>query len=368
MDEIQRLKSCIDMQILSKINKDLMTQLLFLPIATKQDFLYVAVCQNSDKDKIYNQLKKYYNYSVKFIVISEKILKELIEYNTSNNNIEKQKRKKRNTKPQIIEILNIILNIDDYFIKKHCLAFILASIIFVVVVLLGIVKYLETGLIAFIIIFGSTILITAINDINKTTNNNSQAEKVILQINSEQRNHKNNEHTNPDLNWKELREIVLDKYGYCCSICGNSGDVDIHHKIPIKDGGTNEIENLIAVCRNCHEKLHHFKLKEEKDYPSDDYGQKVKKENKSKKGYIILQAISKKGKLKIKYEAHKYETGEIETTIRTIRPISIKYGYEITDNNYINSSKYDKYQLFVYAFCELRHEMRLFRLDRIEII
>lgn len=39
-------------------------------------------------------------------------------------------------------------------------------------------------------------------------------------------------------------------------ICGNSRWLDYHHKIPVKLGGTNTIENLITLCAQHHRQLH----------------------------------------------------------------------------------------------------------------
>ncbi|MFA5299166.1 MAG: HNH endonuclease [Lutibacter sp.] len=42
-----------------------------------------------------------------------------------------------------------------------------------------------------------------------------------------------------------------------CAICGwNDATCDIHHIISIKAGGTNDFENLIIVCPNCHRIIH----------------------------------------------------------------------------------------------------------------
>ncbi len=38
-----------------------------------------------------------------------------------------------------------------------------------------------------------------------------------------------------------------------CEICGwQRASRDVHHIVPIKDGGSNEITNLITLCPNCH--------------------------------------------------------------------------------------------------------------------
>ncbi|MFY0655047.1 MAG: HNH endonuclease [Cyclobacteriaceae bacterium] len=67
-------------------------------------------------------------------------------------------------------------------------------------------------------------------------------------------------------------KIYLKYFGYTiadfipCEICG-AKSVDIHHLIFKKMGGSkllDYIENLIAVCRDCHNKCHdHPKFNEE---------------------------------------------------------------------------------------------------------
>jgi len=58
-------------------------------------------------------------------------------------------------------------------------------------------------------------------------------------------------------------KIYLDYFGYdqsdfiCCEVCGKKA-IDIHHVKPRGMGGSKErdkIENLMALCRVCHEKF-----------------------------------------------------------------------------------------------------------------
>ena len=75
---------------------------------------------------------------------------------------------------------------------------------------------------------------------------------------------------NPDISGEEYqngeqrgfwntREYVLYRDNHTCQICkGKSGDtvLKVHHILPRSKGGTDRPENLITLCRCCHEKLH----------------------------------------------------------------------------------------------------------------
>jgi len=47
-----------------------------------------------------------------------------------------------------------------------------------------------------------------------------------------------------------------------CEVCGKVA-VDIHHIVYRSQGGTDDIENLIALCRSCHNKAHNNELTKE---------------------------------------------------------------------------------------------------------
>ena len=52
-------------------------------------------------------------------------------------------------------------------------------------------------------------------------------------------------------NWKELRDLVLKRDKNVCRKCGKPAK-EIHHIIPLRKGGENKIENLITLCKRCH--------------------------------------------------------------------------------------------------------------------
>lgn len=64
------------------------------------------------------------------------------------------------------------------------------------------------------------------------------------------------------------KQIYFKYFGYgeqdkiLCEMCHNLA-VDIHHIIYKSRGGKDEIENLIALCRDCHNLAHDEKLDKE---------------------------------------------------------------------------------------------------------
>lgn len=52
--------------------------------------------------------------------------------------------------------------------------------------------------------------------------------------------------------WRELRKRIIERDGFACSRCGNDFDLVVHHIVPFRDGGSNDPQNLITLCRRCH--------------------------------------------------------------------------------------------------------------------
>ena len=59
--------------------------------------------------------------------------------------------------------------------------------------------------------------------------------------------------------WKKLRKAYR-MANPLCEVCKDNGRfmpaVLIHHKLPLREGGTNEWSNLQSLCSACHEKIH----------------------------------------------------------------------------------------------------------------
>lgn len=60
--------------------------------------------------------------------------------------------------------------------------------------------------------------------------------------------------------WDARRQAVMDEQNYWCGRCGRyAGDVasfQVHHLQFLSEGGGNELENLVGLCRDCHALMH----------------------------------------------------------------------------------------------------------------
>jgi len=60
-------------------------------------------------------------------------------------------------------------------------------------------------------------------------------------------------------NWSQQRQNALERDNNSCEICGDSDLIDVHHIIPRRKFATveksNELENLIVLCRSHHMKV-----------------------------------------------------------------------------------------------------------------
>lgn len=60
----------------------------------------------------------------------------------------------------------------------------------------------------------------------------------------------------------ELRKHVLNIFDHTCTMCGDRDVFDgyskmqIHHIVPVSDGGSDDIKNLTVLCHDCHTEVH----------------------------------------------------------------------------------------------------------------
>ena len=76
--QLLRLKNSIDPKVLTGLNKTLLLQNLFIPISLQKGDLYVAISHSSDRDLVCNILKRNFTQPIKFVLVTEDDLKELI--------------------------------------------------------------------------------------------------------------------------------------------------------------------------------------------------------------------------------------------------------------------------------------------------
>lgn len=58
----------------------------------------------------------------------------------------------------------------------------------------------------------------------------------------------------------KLRKEVISRDNYRCVKCFRAKSLAVHHVIPLVDGGTDELNNLIALCRACHAEWHALEI------------------------------------------------------------------------------------------------------------
>ncbi|MCI0628697.1 MAG: HNH endonuclease [Acidobacteria bacterium] len=56
--------------------------------------------------------------------------------------------------------------------------------------------------------------------------------------------------------YRRLHRQVLLRDGYRCQMCGRLGELQVHHIKPRSKLGGDSEQNLIALCKVCHEAIH----------------------------------------------------------------------------------------------------------------
>jgi 5-methylcytosine-specific restriction endonuclease McrA len=52
--------------------------------------------------------------------------------------------------------------------------------------------------------------------------------------------------------WQRTRAAVRRRDGNACTVCGATERLSVHHIVPARQGGSDEQENLVTLCRRCH--------------------------------------------------------------------------------------------------------------------
>lgn len=59
--------------------------------------------------------------------------------------------------------------------------------------------------------------------------------------------------------WKRIRDSYVKTHPFC-EQCYAKGIIvpaeEVHHKLPLSEGGTHARDNLISLCKSCHARIH----------------------------------------------------------------------------------------------------------------
>jgi hypothetical protein len=77
-----------------------------------------------------------------------------------------------------------------------------------------------------------------------------------LAIKRKKKREKNKEKNEYARQFKVNRKIVLTIDSYTCRECGSKENLHVHHIKEKSKGGTNDINNLITLCNDCHKEKH----------------------------------------------------------------------------------------------------------------
>jgi 5-methylcytosine-specific restriction endonuclease McrA len=71
------------------------------------------------------------------------------------------------------------------------------------------------------------------------------------------------QHTYPQ-DWAIRRKFIAQRANYTCKICGRRGwlGFHVHHVLPLSKGGNNALDNLVYLCKWCHENQHEHMIAE----------------------------------------------------------------------------------------------------------
>jgi len=55
----------------------------------------------------------------------------------------------------------------------------------------------------------------------------------------------------------KIKNQVKARDDYHCTNCGSENNLVVHHVVAQRLGGSNELNNLVTVCKKCHRKIEH---------------------------------------------------------------------------------------------------------------
>ena len=89
--------------------------------------------------------------------------------------------------------------------------------------------------------------------------------------------------------WDTVRLARLKKDGYRCQICGSAKNLCVHH-LTYDRMGHELMDDLLTLCRDCHEKVHAIDI-ERKKQKQDNPGARKWRQGKRRKGKKKEKAV-----------------------------------------------------------------------------
>lgn len=63
----------------------------------------------------------------------------------------------------------------------------------------------------------------------------------------------------PGRRYRWLRRTALERADYSCERCGKrpgKANLEMHHIVPVGEGGADYLENVVMLCYDCHQRQH----------------------------------------------------------------------------------------------------------------
>ena len=55
---------------------------------------------------------------------------------------------------------------------------------------------------------------------------------------------------------KQFQDMLKETLGTTCVNCGSNKHIHYHHIVPLINGGTNNLRNIVPLCEDCHGLAH----------------------------------------------------------------------------------------------------------------
>lgn len=60
--------------------------------------------------------------------------------------------------------------------------------------------------------------------------------------------------------WRKVRAQALQRDGDRCVKCGSGGPLQVHHVVPLAEGGSMALDGLTTLCSDCHHVAHRRRM------------------------------------------------------------------------------------------------------------